>query len=88
MDWWSAYSWCKGNGMEPVMGAIAGKSLTSDYVNENGNGSLYQYFGEDITFWTGHDKGDSCGAWYVTAFYSREYVDYNSRDNHSSALCQ
>ncbi len=93
MDWWSAYSWCKGNGMEPVTGKIAGIRLNRYYDNRDGNGLLYQYFREGIGFWTGHDKGDSCRAWYVYANADDEGVDNVGRyayDGYSDcrALCQ
>ena len=89
MDWWSAYSWCKGNGMEPVTGTIAGIPLNSYYENYDGNGPLYQYFGDDFYFWTGHDYGDSCFAWYVAATSDYERV-YDDRRNYGDilALCQ
>ena len=91
MDWWSAYSWCKGNDMDLITGAIADIPLNSDYENLDSNGPLYQYFGENIGyFWTGHDKGNSCGAWYVYVFSDSEYVGYDDR-NHDYigyALCQ
>ena len=90
MDWWSAYSWCKGNGMEPVTGTIAGIPLNSEYYSEDGNGPLYQYFGGEIYFWTGHDFGDSCGAWGVGAGSGYEYVGSFLRDGIFDyyALCQ
>ena len=93
LDWWSAYSWCKGNGMEPVTGAITKADgteiqLNSSYENYDGNGPLYQYFGEDISFWTGHDSGDSCRAWNVFAVSDEEYVGYGNRHLNFYALCQ
>ena len=92
MDWWSAYSWCKGNDMDLVTGTIAGIPLNSDYYDED-NHTLYNYFGEEISFWTGHDYGDSCSAWGVDATSVSEYVDYYDRDGGAygfgdSALCQ
>jgi hypothetical protein len=87
-DWWSAYSWCKGNGMDLVTGTIAGKALDSYYENY-GNGPLYTYFGQDIYFWTGHDAGDSCLAWRVGARSAGEYVNSGRRYSNSySALCE
>ena len=90
MDWWSAYSWCKGNGVEPVAGTIAGKPLNSYYENWAGNGLLYQYFGGEISFWTGHDYGDSCTAWNVDVNSGDEFVSDGDRHYGTfySALCQ
>jgi hypothetical protein len=88
MDWWNAYSWCKGNGMEPLTGTIAGKSLSSSHQNWIGNGPIYQYLGEGMTFWTGHDKGDFCEAWAVTAHSSSERVHSSTRGYKYYALCQ
>jgi len=90
MDWWSAYSWCKGNGMEPVTGTKASIPLNSFYEIFDDNGPLYQYFGEKIEFWTGHDdSGDSCTAWGVYANSGYEYVyDFDRDLNDFSALCQ
>ena len=88
MNWWSAYSWCIGNGMDLVTGTIAGKALNSLYYNEDGNGPLYNYFGQDIYSWTGHDYGDSCTARYVDATSSHERASDASRDNRYAALCE
>ena len=96
-DWWSAYSWCKGNGMEPVTGAITIADgteiqLNSSYsnINYSGNGPLYQYFGEDVDFefWTGHDYGGSCYAWYVGANPESELVSADERTVGWYALCE
>jgi len=89
MDWWSAYSWCKGNDMEPLTGTIAGKSLTSYYENWDGNGSLYQYFEEGISFWTGHVSDDPCGAWGVGAYSDYELITAEVYRNYNDyALCE
>ena len=89
MDWWNAYSWCKGNGMEPVTGTIAGIPLNSDYYSEDGNGPLYQYLGAAIMFWTGHDYGNSYSAWSVDTNSSYDYVSGSTRyDSGYFALCQ
>ncbi|MBE6446018.1 MAG: type II secretion system protein [Alphaproteobacteria bacterium] len=90
MDWWSAYSWCKGNGMNLVTGKIAGIPLNSEYEDWDGNRPLYQYFGEDIYFWTGHDYGDSCDAWevYADSYYEDVYNNPRNSNDAYYALCQ
>ena len=89
MNWWSAYSWCKGNSMDLVTGTIADIPLNSEYDNGGGNGPLYQYFGEDIYFWTGHDSGDSCLAWRVNVHSYGELVFGSPRNSsYYYALCQ
>ncbi len=87
-DWWSAYSWCIGNGKQLVTGSIAGHALNEYYENYDGNGDIYTYFGQDIYFWTGHDSGDSCGAWYVHALSDFEDVYDFSRSYDYYALCE
>ena len=92
-DWWSAYSWCIGNGMDLVTGTIAGKALNSYYSTEDCDGSLRPYFGQDIYFWTGHDYGDSCNAWFVVAVsegdcVGGDYVGGNGRETNRYALCE
>jgi len=88
-DWWSAYSWCKGNNMNLVTGTIAGKALNSLYSSEDGDGPLYTYFGQDIYFWTGHDYGNSCNAWYVGAYSFLENVyNYGRNTDGAYALCE
>ena len=89
MDWWSAYSWCKGKDMDLVTGTIADIPLNSSYTNMDGNGPLSQYFGENIDFWTGHDYVDPCGAWYVIVDSGYEAVSSIERNNGDYyALCQ
>jgi hypothetical protein len=94
LDWWSAYSWCKGNGMNLVTGTITTADgteiqLNSYSANTAGNGPLYQYFGEEFYFWTGHDYGDSCYAWEVFIFSFNESVYESDRNNNIGyALCQ
>ena len=88
MDWWSAYSWCKGSGMDLVTGTIAGIPLNSSYYDAD-NHTLYNYFGEKISFWTGHDSNNSCSAWDVNANSSSELIYSNPRNAYGySALCQ
>ncbi|MBE6446329.1 MAG: type II secretion system protein [Alphaproteobacteria bacterium] len=88
MDWWSAYSWCKGNDMDLITGTIDGIPLNSDYFDED-NYILYNYFGEYFKFWTGYEDDHSCYTWYAYAEPDHEWVGSDaSRDCEFSALCQ
>ena len=94
LDWWSAYSWCKGNAMDLITGTITTADGTeiqlNSYYSNYDEGPLYQYFGEDISFWTGHDyHNDPNGTWSVDARSEYELIIYTTYDSSNYyALCQ
>ena len=88
MDWWSAYSWCKGNNMNLVTGSIAGHRLNESYNYFDKTGDIYTYFGRKINFWTGYIVG-VCDAWAVDVFRDAEFVNSLSRNYPEFvALCE
>ncbi len=89
IDWWSANSWCVGNGKHLVTSPIVGHPLDDSYLNDRGNGDIYTYFGQDVDFWTVYDDGESpCCAWAVYADFHLDNIYLLCRSYGSYALCE
>ena len=88
LNWWSAQSWCIGNKMHSLTEAIANKPLNSFYGNEAGNGPLYQFWGQEIEFWSGYKVDNSYNGWLVSAFYGFEAISELDVAAFACALCE